>query len=151
MEGNFTAMDAFSAENVFSESKETTAAKPWSAAGFIRNFCNNPPKKSVLGKVAKQTKEWVVKMFKHFLKFLQQAVEIAISKFVVELCAMVIAAVSSAILNKHKKGIDITSESVYYGGQHQAPAAPSSGQPSQQTSWRGSVFDEGWGRSSGAW
>lgn len=141
MENSFTAIDEFAKADVLSEGPKQ-AAEPWSVAGSIRNFCKQPSQ-SVIERTVARAKTWLIKMFDHFSKFLKQAIEIAVSKFVVELCAMVISAVSAAILGKYSRGLDITTDKVFYGGSSGTQAGPQQTQQ-QQPDWRRSAFDDGW-------
>lgn len=79
-----------------------------------------------------------------FLDFAKQAVEIAVSKFLVELCAMIIAAVSGSIMGKYKRPVDITTGGVFYGNGGGATQASSNPQAPLWSS-SGSAFDGGWG------
>ena len=58
--------------------------------------------------------------------FLRKAVHLALAKFVLELCAMVIDAIMSAIRKMVNRPLDITSPNVYYGN---ASPAASGGSP----------------------
>lgn len=62
--------------------------------------------------------------------YLKKAVEIAIYKFVVELCAMIMSALVGALNKKGGKPMDITTPGVFYSGQpgyQQQPAAHAPG------------------------
>lgn len=85
-----------------------------------------------------------------FVDFAKQAVEIAVSKFLVELCAMIIAGISAALMKKHSRGVDISTPGVFYNPNGSQSQNSQSSQSSQQGSLWGnnnnSSFDGGWNR-----
>lgn len=156
----FKAADSFiEAEPVASGVTEVTAEKEFNLADAILSYKRNGTV-SVMGeaikRVASTVKMFVERMISKIVHFAKEALEIAVSKFLVELCAMVIAAVCKALLSKHGKGMDITTGGVFWNGSPNTttgPAAPNSHSNGQQGSmWSGSAFDSGWSRTpGGAW
>jgi hypothetical protein len=101
---------------------------------------------------------WFQKLTLDVLKKLwsiaKQAVEIAVSKFLLELCAMVISAVGASIYKKYSRHVDITTPGVSYTSSGGATMNNSSSSAPPQNLWTnsGSPFDSGWGSSrAGAW
>lgn len=120
--------------------KETK--KPFDFTTFLKDFrtvarVSTQSRGYEAVKVLKSIAESIVRKF---LEFARQAVEIAVSKFLVELCAMIIGAVGGAMMAKHKKGFDITTPGVFYNGGQPAVAQA----PSQQPSWGSSSPFDSW-------
>lgn len=107
-------------------------------------------KESVGSKVGEQVLDMIAgvfqRLYKRFVEFAKQAAEIAVSKFLVELCAMIIAALSSMLFKKYGKGVDISTNGVYYNHNGQPSPAPNSNQSGQQSMWGNSSYDGGWSR-----
>lgn len=92
------------------------------------------------------------RILSQFWSFAKQAIEIALSKFLVELCAMIIAGISAALASRHKMSVDISTPGVFYNKNGQTVSTPPNS--SQGSLWdkRDSPFDSGWSRSSSpAW
>lgn len=124
-----------STEFVSSYSKEAAAAASSRSARFIDGFV------SLSGKLLEK-----------FWTFAKQAVEIALSKFLVELCAMIIAGISAALLNRQNRSVDISTPGVFYNKAGTQPASPGAASSTQSNLWdnnrgsNGSPFDGGWNR-----
>jgi hypothetical protein len=126
---------------------------------FVKNYRTQASRAASAGsKIADKFVELMAGVLGKFMEFSKQAIEIAISKFLVELCAMIIAGISAALMNKHGRGVDISTPGVFYNksgvGPAASPAASSPQQPlwNQGSSSNNSPFDSGWNRSSAsAW
>ena len=136
---------------------EPVPAKEFNLAEAITDYKRNGVLTMIgaaITKVAETVKSFVWRIVDRVLHFAAQALEIAVSKFLVEICAMVIAAVCKALLAKHGKGMDITTGGVFWnGGPAPAGAAPpNQDRPGHQSSmWSGSAFDNGWNRNGSVW
>lgn len=155
--------DAFETGTEFSKNFEMKAEpekakepenRPWTAMGFIKNMYSNETAvgaAQLTETVAEKLRDFAMAVAKRFISFSKQAVEIAVSKFVVELCAMIIAAVGALMVERHKKPVDITTAGVFYSGgpgSSSGPATTTQTQPNRppQDMWSGSPFDNGWSR-----
>lgn len=127
-------------------SQPNSKKQPGAAQSFIDSYKKQATR--VAGssvRIVSFLEEITVKIVKKFLEFARQAVDIAVSKFLVELCAMIISAVSAAVLSKYKRPVDITTAGVFYNGGGQT--AQPGGQPtpsSNQSMFSGSAFDNSW-------
>jgi hypothetical protein len=134
---------------------EPEPAKKFSVVEFVKNYKTQTEKASVVrkGGLIDAFIRVSLRILAKFREFAKQAVEIAVSKFLVELCAMIIAGISTALASRHGRGIDISTPGVFY---NKSPATGTTAAPSNQGSlWdRGSSaspFDSGWNRSGPAW
>lgn len=122
----------------------------FSPSDFVKNYKKQASiaARSGPSRVADAFVEASRRILAKFTEFAKQAVEIAISKFLVELCAMIIAGISAALMSRHKRGIDISTPGVFYNPGGSATAAPASGQHNQGSLWGNSSnsYDGGWNR-----
>jgi hypothetical protein len=122
---------------------------------FVKNYKKQAHKAATgKSKLAEAFAEVASKILTQFWGFLKQAVELALSKFLVELCAMIIAGISAALASRQGRHVDISTPGVFYnksGAQAPTPQANNSTQGSLWDNSR-SPFDSGWSRgSSPAW
>lgn len=134
---------------------EEAKASGFKASQFVRDYAKQT--NSVLSAASQQLVDTFVEgslvLLKKFWFMAKQAVSIAVSKFLVELCAMIISAVGAALLKSQGKPVEITTPNVFFNPSGQAPASQQA-QPSLWNQSSGSPFDSGWSsqRSSvGAW
>lgn len=148
----FAMADSFAATTGFSESPEAAKPKegvgPFNIAeaviGFKRNGSSRGPSAASL--FVEKVRDLTLRLVRRVFHFGREALEIAVSKFMVELCAMIIAAIGKTMMDKHKKNVDITTSGVFYGpGQVTTPGGQTPG--GQQSSIWGNNFDNGWNRS----
>jgi hypothetical protein len=136
------------ATNVFAD----LGGKPTTAQSFFDDYKSQVAKAvGSGGRMMGALEDMTRKVIGRFFEFVKQAVEIAITKFVVELCAMIIAALGAAITAKHKRPMDITASGVSYnnGGPQTPPP-----QSQQSSMFDGSAFDSSWSqptRSASSW
>lgn len=126
--------------------KEATKKKGFDAAEF-RKMCRKKDKGSNRpGGRSGAIHNFLVGIFSKFIDLAKQAFEISISKFIIELCAMVIAGVGGAIAGKYKRPVEVTTAGVFYNVANTATqtVTPQAAQSPQNNLWGGSAFDSGW-------
>lgn len=134
------------------EAEAAPKSRGFSAAEFVKNYRQGAREASKgAAKRFEAFQTFSESLVKRFIEMARQAVEIALSKFLVELCAMIIAAVGAAMVKRHNRPVEITTPGVFFNQAGQPAAAPAGGP--QQNLWSGSPFDSGWsgGSRAGAW
>jgi hypothetical protein len=150
---NALGTDPFAVPEEASNWGETVPARegPFNPRDFIRNYRKeaNKAASTYNSKLIDSFVDASRRIFARFAEFAKQAVEIAVSKFLVELCAMIIAGISAALMKKHSRGVEISTPGVFYNSNGAAPTQAQSSPSNQGSLWgnnNNSSFDGGWNR-----
>jgi hypothetical protein len=137
------------------EARTPQPARRSSLSQFVKDYKNEASRvtESKNSHLVEAFVETSKKLLHRLWEMTKQAIEYAASKFLVELCAMIIAAVGAALTKKHGKSVEISTGDVHY--RPNAQPQQSSGQ--QGNLWghehdSRSPFDSGWTRTgTGSW